>query len=395
MAPKQSHFSSVDEMVARLRPGYPVYCLRPKELERTAKAYLDLFPGRVLYAVKCNPHIEVLRALYRAGIRHFDTASLPEIALIRENFPHADCYFMHPVKSRSAILSAHEVFSVDHYVIDHEAELEKLVDVTHGGDGQVCLVRLVTPQYDAMYKLSEKFGATTEAAIDLLKKVYKAGFQPGLAFHVGSQCRSPQAFRDAIKLVGEVMTASDVPLHYLDVGGGFPVPYVDDDPEPLEAYIDAIKEGVRAIKLRGDCVLMCEPGRGMVASGMSLVVQVQLRKEGALYINDGVYHSLSETLTAGVKMPMRLIRPNQAIARETAAFSIFGPTCDCTDVLPYKVELPADIREGDWIEIGQAGAYSNSMTTQFNGFFPETYVSVDDAPLLPMRLTHDTHAGAA
>ncbi|MBP5856928.1 type III PLP-dependent enzyme [Marivibrio halodurans] len=395
MAPKHSHFASVDEMVARLQPGYPVYCLRPHELERTARAYLDQFPGRVLYAVKCNPHIEVLKAFYRAGIRHFDTASLAEIALIRENFPHADCYFMHPVKARSAILSAHEVFSVDHYVIDHEAELEKLVDVTGGGDGQVCLVRLVTPQYDALFKLSEKFGTDAAGAVDLLRKVEKAGFQPGLAFHVGSQCRSPQAFRDAIALVGEVLVESGVPIHYLDVGGGFPVPYVDDEPEPLDAYIAAIREGVQAIKLRGDCVLMCEPGRGMVASGMSLVVQVQLRKEGAVYINDGVYHSLSETLTAGVKLPMRLIRPNRAIARETQPFSVYGPTCDCTDVLPYKVDLPADIREGDWIEVGQAGAYSNSMTTQFNGFFPETYVSVDDPPLLPETVRVAAAEGAA
>ncbi|MEQ8604334.1 MAG: type III PLP-dependent enzyme [Marivibrio sp.] len=403
MAAKLSRFDSVDAMVAKLKPGYPVYCLRPHELERTAKRFLELFPGRVLYAVKCNPHIEVLRALYRAGLRHFDTASLAEIALIRENFPHADCYFMHPVKARSAILSAHEVFNVDHYVVDHEAELKKLLDVTGGGDGQVCLVRLVTPQHDAMYKLSEKFGATPEEAARLLKLADKAGFQTGLAFHVGSQVRSPQAFRDAMQVVGEVVEKADVPLHYLDVGGGFPAAYVGDDPAPLEHFIDAIKEGRRAIKLRGDCVLMCEPGRGMVASGMSLVVQVQLVKDGAVYINDGVYHSLSETMTAGVRLPMRLIRPNRAVARQTKPVSVFGPTCDCTDVLPYKVDLPADIQEGDWIEIGQAGAYSNAMTTHFNGFTPETFVIVDDEPLYPERpietrggaRTETTEAGAA
>lgn len=394
MAPKLSHFESVDAMVARLKPGYPVYCLRPHELERAAKSYLDLFPGRVLYAVKCNPHIEVLRTLYRAGLRHFDTASLAEIALIRENFPQADCYFMHPVKARSAILSAHEVFNVDHYVIDHAAELEKLVDVTGGGDGQVCLVRLVTPQHDALYKLSEKFGAGADEAVDLLKRVDAAGFQTGLAFHVGSQCRTPDAFRDAIELVGKVIERAGAPLHYLDVGGGFPAAYVGDEPPPLDAYMDAIREGLRAIKLRGDCVVMCEPGRGLVATAMSLVVQVQLRKSGAIYINDGVYHSLSETMTAGVKLPMRLIRPNAPIAHDMAPFSVYGPTCDCTDVLPYQVELPADVREGDWIEIGQAGAYSNAMTTRFNGFSPETFVTVGDPPLTPAAVAR-AHGAAS
>lgn len=395
MSRKQGHFDTVDDMVARLRPGYPVYCLRPAELERAAQSFLDAFPGRVLYAVKCNPHLEVLRAFYRAGIRHFDTASLTEIALVRENFPHADCYFMHPVKARSAILSAHDVFNVDHYVVDHEAELRKLVDVTGGGDGQVCLVRLTTPQYEALFNLSEKFGAGREEAVRLLRQVERAGFQPGLAFHIGSQCRHPDAFRDAIRIVGEVAAEAGVALHYLDVGGGFPVPYEDDDPPPLADYIAAIREGVAGIKLRGDCVLMCEPGRAMVASGMSLVVQVQLRKTGAIYINDGIYHSLSEASTAGVRMPMRVIRPGRPVAEETAPVSVYGPTCDCTDVLPYPVHLPVDVDEGDWIEIGQAGAYTNAMTTQFNGFRPETFVTVDDAPFLPRAGDAAARRGAA
>ena len=78
-------FESVKAMVAALQPSYPVYCLRPEIIAETARRFLDLFPGRVLYALKCNPHPEVLRALYRAGIRHFDTASLPEIAQVRES----------------------------------------------------------------------------------------------------------------------------------------------------------------------------------------------------------------------------------------------------------------------------------------------------------------------
>ena len=74
-------FADVPAMLKALTPSYPVYCLRPHVIAATARRFLDLFPGRVLYAVKCNPHPLVLRALYDAGIRHFDTASLPEIAL--------------------------------------------------------------------------------------------------------------------------------------------------------------------------------------------------------------------------------------------------------------------------------------------------------------------------
>ena len=98
---KNPVFTTVEAVVESLKPGYPVYCLRPAELERQAKYFLGNFPGRVLYAVKCNPHVAVLQALFDAGIRHFDTASLAEIALVREHFPQADCYFMHPVKPRA------------------------------------------------------------------------------------------------------------------------------------------------------------------------------------------------------------------------------------------------------------------------------------------------------
>lgn len=377
------HFDDTESMIRALKPGYPVYCLRPDELRETARRFLRSFPGRVLYAVKCNPHPAILKSLHEAGIRHFDTASLAEIAQIRDLFPDAECYFMHPVKARAAILSAHEVYGVDHYVIDHPSELEKIETVVGGGDGQVMMVRLVTPQYQALYELSKKFGATPEDAVTLLRAAVKAGFQAGLAFHVGSQVGDPQAYRDAIALVGRVVEEAGVDIHYLDVGGGFPAPYVDDIPPPQELFFEAIEEAVRSISLRRDCVIMCEPGRALVASGMSLVTQVQLVKGGAVYINDGVYHSLSEAVTGHVKLPTRCFRLNGNLRTETRPFTIYGPTCDSTDVLPHPMELPADIAEGDWIEFGMVGAYSNALSSRFNGFLPETYVTVADAPILP------------
>ena len=378
------NFATVEDVVDELKPGYPVYCLRPAELKRQANYFLDTFPGRVMYAVKCNPHLAVLQALYEAGIRHFDTASLAEIALVREHLPQADCYFMHPVKPRAAIMTAHQVYGVDHFVIDHEKELDKIIDITGGGDGKVVLVRIVTPVHDAQYQLSDKFGIAAEDAPALLQKVHDAHFQTGVAFHVGSQCRSPQAFVDGINTAIEVIETANVPVHYLDVGGGFPALYEDDRPPALDVYFDAIKQAFDQSRIRRDCVLMCEPGRGLVASGCTLLTQVQLRKDNKLYINDGVYQSLSETLTGKMKLPARLINPARTPATEFQDFTILGPTCDNLDILPAPFYLPVDADEGDWIEIGQTGAYSNSAATRFNGFFPETFVSVEAPPLLPV-----------
>ena len=366
-----------------LRPSYPVYCLCPRLLEAAARRFLEVFPGRVLYAVKCNPHARVLRALYDAGIVHFDTASLPEIAQVREQLRDAEAYFMHPVKSRAVIRTAYEVYGVQEFVVDHPAELEKVLDAT-GGEGVSVVVRVKTPESKALYNLAAKFGASPDLAAELLREVRKLGLRGGLAFHVGSQCLSPEAFDVALDIVGEVVEKAGVRLRCLDVGGGFPVAYPGVEVLPLETYVDHIKAGVKRLELRNDCVLMCEPGRAVVASGCSLLVQVLLRKEDELYINDGVYGSLSEMVVAGIRLPVRLIRLREEAAPVSRDFRVYGPTCDSLDVLPHPFSLPDDVREGDWLEIGLTGAYSNANATRFNGFQPDTFVEVENGFVGPV-----------
>ena len=138
-------YDSAEDVVRALKPSYPIYCLRPHVLEHQAKRFLSAFPGNVLYAVKCNPSAHVIDALYKAGIRHFDTASLPEIAQIAESYPDAHAYFMHPVKGRAVIQSSYEVYGVRHYVVDHPAELEKVLQETKHAKDLVIVVRLQTP----------------------------------------------------------------------------------------------------------------------------------------------------------------------------------------------------------------------------------------------------------
>ena len=372
------HFESAEAMVSVLRPGNPVYCLRPDALRREAVRFLDGFPGRPMFAVKCNPHPLVLRILREAGITHFDAASIPEIAAVRALGPDAIAYYMHPVKTRDAILTAYTVYGVRHFVVDHPDELDKLLYETDAAKDLSVLVRFATPGGVARYELSQKFGATPEEACALLQRVADAGCRAGLAFHVGSQCLSPDAYRKGILLAGQIAERAGCALDYLDVGGGFPAAYIGETPPALDMYFSAIRDGLAESGTADDCILMCQPGRALVASGCSLVVQVQLRKDTAIYINDGIYHSLSETVTGGLSYPVRAIRAEGSLATETRTFTVFGPTCDSTDVLPAPFVLPADIAEGDWIEIAQVGAYSNALVTRFNGFSPDTFVTVDE-----------------
>ena len=374
---KQKTYHDARAVAEALTPSYPVYCLAPRLLEASARRFLEDFPGRVLYAVKCNPHPRVLQALYDAGIHHFDTASLPEIAQVREAFRNASAYFMHPVKSRAVIAMAYRAYGVKCFVVDHPAELAKVLDAT-GGEGVAIVVRLKTPEVEALYNLSAKFGAEPALAAELLRQVQDEGLRPGLSFHVGSQCLSPDAYAQALAITGEVIEKSGVEPHILDVGGGFPIAYPGQKAPPIEDYVQAIKKGIEGLGLRNDCVLMCEPGRAIVANGCSLLVQVLLRKEDEIYINDGIYGSLSEMVVARMRLPVRLIRLGGEPSAEMREFTVYGPTCDSVDVLPGTFRLPADVREDDWIEIGQIGAYSNAVATRFNGFFADTFVEVEN-----------------
>jgi len=370
---------SAADVVREIEPDVPLICTRPEELRKKARAFLDGFPGEVLYAVKCNPDTEVLRHLVDGGITHFDAASMAEIRQVRSVLPDAVIHFMHPVKARSAIRSAYFEHGVRDFVLDSFAELNKILAETKNATDLVLVVRLAMPKGQAVYDLSGKFGAAPNDAAALLKACAKVAAKVGLSFHVGSQCIDPSAYERALDLTGQVLAQSGVALDVLDVGGGFPVAYADVQPPPLSHFFAAINRGVAKLDLPAHCRLWCEPGRALVAEGQSVVVQVQAKKGGALYINDGVYGTLADAGAAvGLRFPMRMV--NSKRQGRLRAFEFFGPTCDSADRMRGPFLLPSDIQVGDWIEIGQVGAYGRVLSTGFNGFDEILRATVDDRP---------------
>ena len=204
----------------------------------------------------------------------------------------------------------------------------------------------------------------------------------GIAFHVGSQCLDPNSYARAMALAGEAIANCGVPVDIVDVGGGFPVSYPDMTPPPLTDYIAEIEVGAAA--LPASVRLWAEPGRSLVAGGGSVVVQVQLRRGGTLFVNDGVYGNLSDAGALGFRFPARRIRLGEAgdLREEFTDFSMFGPTCDSADRMRGPFRLPADMRDGDWVELGQLGAYGACLRTGFNGFGRADLVEVGDPPML-------------
>lgn len=369
-------------MVAELKPELPVTCLRPATITSTTKWFLRNFPGDVLYAVKTNPDVAVLKTISRAGVKHFDVASIAEVKLIAENLPGAHMYFMHPVKSREAISAAYFQYGVRDFSLDSHDELKKIFEVTRNAEDLNLYVRLAMPNDQAAYSLSGKFGVKLEEVSSLLVATRKAANRMGVCFHVGSQCMNPSSYVLAVQMVADLLKTTDVKLDTLDIGGGFPSVYPGLTPPPLGAYMRAIKKALKSHPSLEACQVLCEPGRALVAEGGSVVVRVELRKGNKLYLNDGTYGALFDAGTPGFIFPVKAIRPGGTLGGVLAEFSFFGPTCDSMDAMQGPFHLPEDIAEGDWIEIGQLGSYGATMRTNFNGFYSDKTVEVADKPLL-------------
>lgn len=379
-------------VAAGLAVDRPIFAFRPQSVRQAARFFLDQFRAKSLYAVKANPDREVLALLHEEGIRSFDVASLQEVALIRELFPEAELYFMHPVKSRHAIREAYFTYGVRHFSLDSEAELQKILTATDHAKDLALHVRLAIPNNYAELALAEKFGISLQDAPGLIRLVRKHAERMGICFHVGSQCMHPDAYRIAMRMAGEVTLQSGVTLDYFNVGGGFPSIYPGMTPPPLQGYFDAVHDEFARFAPDGHLELLAEPGRALVAESMSLIVRVELRRGNMLHINDGTYGSLFDAGTPRFIFPVKLLCDEKIYSTDLAAFGFYGPTCDSLDYMKGPFYLPSDTEEGDYIEIGQLGAYGRTMATPFNGFLPrkELY-TITGGPLMTLYGSEPGH----
>lgn len=354
-----------------------------------ARWFQENFKGDVLYAVKANPSPWVVKTLWDNGVASFDVASIPEIELVAESAPGARMAFMHPVKSRAAISKAYFDFGVRTFSLDCHEELEKIIAATGGAKDLNLMVRLAVATEGAAYTLSGKFGVTPDQAPSLLLATRRATDElMGVAFHVGSQCMRPTAYQAAMAQASRALVRAGVFADVVDVGGGFPSVYPGMTPPALEDYVDSIHRGFEDMKVHETTELWCEPGRALVAESSSILAKVELRKGDALYLNDGSYGSMFDATHSKWPFPVKLWRPDETEAEsnggELKPFRFYGPTCDSIDHMPGPFWLPADVDEGDYVEIGMLGAYGVAMNTRFNGYGDTETVEVGDAPMASM-----------
>lgn len=343
-------------------------------------------PGvAVHYAVKCNPAPPVLSTLADRGC-HFEVASIRELEMVEAaGIAPREVLFSNPVKPSVAIAAAH-ARGLHRFAFDSECEVRKLADHAPGSS---VYVRLAVDDSNSLFPLSRKFGAEPEEAARLLLLARSLGLVPyGVTFHVGSQCTDAEAWARAISRCGALMTVlaqQGITLDMVDIGGGFPVRYSDDEVVPSLASIAGPVLSALAELPYAPRLVVAEPGRFLAAASgvmVASVIGLAARADGLwAYLDVGGYNGLMEAVQTGGRwrFPLRTGRSRDA-GDEDVPFTVTGPTCDASDTMFYGVPLPADLAVGDRIHITMAGAYSLSYASSFNGFPPPELVIVGAEP---------------
>ena len=383
-------FESVDEVVNKLRPVNPIYCIRKNSINTACNWFNKNFPGKVLYAVKTNPHEEVIKEIKNGGIDKFDIASIEEIKIIKKIVPDAECFYMNTIKSREHIREAYFNYNIKNFALDTKDELLKIIEATENAQDLNLFVRISISNEHAEIDLSKKFGALSSEVLGLFRLTKAHSAKVGLSFHVGSQCMHPISYTKGIGEMGNIIKKTNIIPDFINIGGGFPTIYPDLRPQSLNNYIFEIKKALNNLKLEKQPVLMCEPGRALVAESGSTIVKVVLRKKQKLYINDGTYGSLFDAGFPNIVFPARMIQNGRIISKKLTAFNFYGPTCDSMDYMKGPFILPNNIKENDYIELGQLGAYGITFRTKFNGFFSDQIFEVEDKAIMSMYEKEDT-----
>jgi ornithine decarboxylase len=335
--------------------------LRNYHAMRSALAGVELF-----YAAKANPADAILRPLCEAG-SSVDVCSWGEMqAALNAGFSPDMMIHTHPCKTVQNLTNCYGA-GLRWFVYDNANEIPKLA--RYAPDANLIL-RLAVSSSSSLINLSAKFGAFEADAVPLMLAAREAGMAvKGISFHVGSQCRSPEDFHHALcqaRRIWDRAAKAGIELEMLDVGGGFPAPYMDSV-LTLDVYCRSLQRALD--ETFGDIPvrIIAEPGRGLVAETMTLITRVLGKSTRAgtqwYIIDDGLYGSFSGQVFDHVEYP---ILARDADERELIPCVVAGPTCDSSDVVNRDQKLP-DLEIGELLLVPTMGAYTCASASPFNG----------------------------
>ncbi|MBN2087542.1 hypothetical protein JW758_04295 [Candidatus Peregrinibacteria bacterium] len=344
---------------------------------------------RIIYAMKANPKSKVMKVAADAGIDGFDCATYREIEKASNYVPPSGLFFNHPIKKLNAVKRADKK-SVRYFTVQSRSGIENVLKGTfpaHEGDLPEIVIRLQTPNPDARIDLSTaKYGASEKEAREMLRYLnnQRVNAFSGLSMNVGSQNTNPEAFAHGIEYMTRI-AKEEGGVCSINVGGGIPVNYFEDDNFDRVAYLQRISQSIRD-NLEGvfsqnaiEPKIIIEPGRCIVADTIDLVIPILERKDRenskGLYIGDGIFRSFSDSVIhRDWRYSFNVIPKDGRITEgEEEMFNLYGESCDTGDQL-IGVSLPADVREGDHLWVRNAGAYMSAQASDFNSPDPSIFV---------------------
>lgn len=360
------------EAIGELPYETPYFLISERALLRRLSEFRRCFPGAAIhYAVKANSQERVIQILAAEGAG-FEAASRYELDYLQQaNVPPDRIIYGTSVKPVSHI-EAFAAYGVDRFALDSRSELEK---IAAAAPGSRVYARIRVNDAGSVFKFSEKFGTDKANAADLLIRARDLGLMSyGLSFHVGSQARNRAAWRSALGDVADVMRALEgrgIRVEALNLGGGFPCEYASSEQVPgLDEIAQSVAAGCAGLPYQPEIIV--EPGRGIVAEAAVVVASVIGRIERGdktwLFLDAGVYNAVFETMAyqGSTRYPVESLRFSNESGE--ALFALAGPTGDAPDVITREALLPRDMKVGDKVIIRNAGAYSLSVTSRFNGF---------------------------
>lgn len=348
----------------------PTLIIELAAVERAYRSFVASFPhSAIFYALKANPDPIVAGRLADMG-SGFEIASSAELEMLRELKVDASRIISsNTIKKAGFVVEAYE-YGIRHFGFDSMAELQKL---RRYAPGSYVSARLAVPNEGSDWPLDKKFGASPQEVVDLMTSAASYGLEPtGITFHVGSQCRDPQSWAVALDIVSDVLKAlakQGIPLRIINIGGGMPIAYANDEVPRADVVAAAVHE--RTSEFADGVEVWLEPGRAFVGEAGTLVSEVigLAEREGRrwVYLDVGIFHGLAEAI-GGISYTF------EAGPGELKPCVIAGPSCDSFDVITKDGLLP-ELEVGDLVAVRAAGAYSTVYASTFNGFpLPETIV---------------------
>ena len=357
--------------------GTPLLVVSRSALLRNYQAMRAALPAvEFFYAAKANPAYPILRTLFEAGCS-VDVCSHGEMrAALDAGFSPDAMIHTHPCKTVQNLKQCYAE-GLRWFTFDNPNEIGKLVE--YASDASL-LLRTAVSSSSSVINLSAKFGACEQEAVGFMLQARAAGLSVrGLSFHVGSQCRCPDDFYNALaqaRRIWDRAASAGLELEVLDFGGGLPAPY-RESVLTLDSYCRALSQALEATFGDLNIRIIGEPGRGLCADAVTLVTSVigkSMRYGLPWYIiDDGLYGSFSGQMFDHTEFPLIARRADE---RTLEPCVVAGPTCDSSDVVCRNQLLP-DLEIGELLLAPTMGAYTSASASNFNGLDMARIIGID------------------